>query len=168
MAYNVIDVAEYSINYSNDKKYNISNLKLQKLLYYIQAAFLVEKNEPCFLSTIEHWRHGPVVADMYREYKRYSDQNIPYQKGHLGFRIIDESGNEGEYKFYKYNENLILDEDKMLINKVINSYKNTDPWDMVEKTHKENPWKQTASYEEIKRNEIALYFRDNKDRIYGA
>lgn len=51
--YNVLDVCRYVINYSNDKDYDISNLKLQKLLYFIQAYFLINKNETCFNETIE-------------------------------------------------------------------------------------------------------------------
>ena len=39
--YNVLDVAIYVINYAHDADYgeSMSNLKLQKILYYIQAAF---------------------------------------------------------------------------------------------------------------------------------
>ena len=48
--YNVLDVAIYVINYAHDADCgeSMSNLKLQKILYYIQAAFLVEKNRECF------------------------------------------------------------------------------------------------------------------------
>ena len=35
MAYKVLDVARYIINYSNKMEYGISNLKLQKLLYFV-------------------------------------------------------------------------------------------------------------------------------------
>ena len=38
--YNALDVSRYIINYSNDKNYGISNLKLQKILYFVQAYFL--------------------------------------------------------------------------------------------------------------------------------
>lgn len=33
--YNVLDVSRYVINYSNEKDSGISNLKLQKILYFI-------------------------------------------------------------------------------------------------------------------------------------
>lgn len=63
--YNVLDVCRYVINYSNDKDYDISNLKLQKLLYFIQAYFLINKNETCFNETIEAWDFGPVIPKAY-------------------------------------------------------------------------------------------------------
>ena len=44
--YSALDVARYIIWYCEEKKYIVSNLKLQKILYFIQAKFLVEKNTP--------------------------------------------------------------------------------------------------------------------------
>ena len=43
MSYKVLDVCKYVIDYSNEKEYGISNLKLQKILYFIQAYFLIKK-----------------------------------------------------------------------------------------------------------------------------
>ena len=40
MSYKVLDVCKYVIDYSNEKEYGISNLKLQKILYFIQTGFL--------------------------------------------------------------------------------------------------------------------------------
>lgn len=50
MGYDVLEVCRHVINYSNEKEYGISNLKLQKVLYFIQAYFLIDKtkNAPCF------------------------------------------------------------------------------------------------------------------------
>ena len=42
--YNVIDISSYIINYSNQINHPINNLKLQKLLYYVQAAMLIESS----------------------------------------------------------------------------------------------------------------------------
>ena len=50
MGYNVLDVCRHVINYSNENDYGISNLKLQKVLYFIQAYFVTNKKDhaPCF------------------------------------------------------------------------------------------------------------------------
>lgn len=61
MAYKALDIARYVIDYSNYKKYRITNLRLQKILYFIQAAFLVFGQKPCFDDVIEAWGLGPVV-----------------------------------------------------------------------------------------------------------
>ncbi len=48
LGYNVIDISSYIIEYSNEIGSPVSNLKLQKLLYYSQAAMLVELGQKCF------------------------------------------------------------------------------------------------------------------------
>ena len=46
---NACDISRYIINYSNKKDYGISNLKLQKILYFVQAYFLItEPYTACF------------------------------------------------------------------------------------------------------------------------
>lgn len=56
--YSVLDVARYVVARSN-RAGAISNLKLQKVLYFIQAEFLVVQNMPCFAEQIEAWDFGP-------------------------------------------------------------------------------------------------------------
>ena len=56
MSYKVLDVCKYVIDYSNEKEYGISNLKLQKILYFIQAYFLIKQpSRCCFDDKIEAW-----------------------------------------------------------------------------------------------------------------
>ena len=75
--YDVCDLSRYIINYSNKKDYGISNLKLQKILYFIQAAFIVYKGKQCFNAPIEAWDFGPIVPIAYREFKMYGCADIP-------------------------------------------------------------------------------------------
>lgn len=46
--YPVRDVSHYIIVYSNERDYGVSNLKLQKLLYFVQAFFLINDFPPMF------------------------------------------------------------------------------------------------------------------------
>ncbi|OQY42717.1 MAG: hypothetical protein B6240_13665 [Desulfobacteraceae bacterium 4572_87] len=46
----------------------ISNLKLQKLVYYAQGFYLALYDEPLFNEPIEAWTHGPVIRELYRSY----------------------------------------------------------------------------------------------------
>ena len=70
-------IAKYIIAKENENNRIVSNLKLQKLLYFIQAEFLVSKNKPCFSDRIEAWDFGSVVPDVYNEYKVYGGAYIP-------------------------------------------------------------------------------------------
>ena len=66
--YRVDTIANYVIRYSNKHNLDVSNLKLQKILYFIQAQFLVNHDRPCFGAKIEAWSFGPVVPTIYNEY----------------------------------------------------------------------------------------------------
>lgn len=166
MAYNVLQVSQYIINYSIENDIQITNLKLQKLLYYTQAAFLTEYDEPCFEEEIEHWRHGPVVSKVYSHYKGYIDKNINDIQHECLDMYIDANANIAVRKII-YNINDFYIEDIELINNIIQSYRNTDPWDLVEKTHEEDPWTETHTNEIIDKKRIQSYFYKHRERIYG-
>ena len=61
--------AESLINLSHEKANPISNLKLQKLLYYAQAWHLVLLDDALFDDEIEAWVHGPVVPCVFRKFR---------------------------------------------------------------------------------------------------
>lgn len=77
IVYSAIDVAKYVILRCNTLNKSISNLKLQKVLYFLQAEFLVARNSPCFYEKIEAWDFGPVVPDIYFRYRVYGGATIP-------------------------------------------------------------------------------------------
>lgn len=74
--YKALIIARYVIRYCRDRGYYVSNLKLQKILYFIQAEFLTTKGIPCFSDRIEAWDFGPVVPAVYHEYKHFGSSNI--------------------------------------------------------------------------------------------
>ena len=54
----------------------MTDLKLQKMLYFAQCWHLVRYDRPLFDSKIEAWDHGPVVPVVYAEYKKYGSNPI--------------------------------------------------------------------------------------------
>ena len=74
------DVAKYFVSLVDEEAGDsISNLKLQKLLYYAQGAHLALRDEPLFGEPIEAWTHGPVVPSVYRQYKQHGGEPIPVE-----------------------------------------------------------------------------------------
>ncbi len=55
----------------------ISNLKLQKPAYYAQGFYSAIFGKPLFDNSISAWSHGPVVSDLYHDYKQYGSNRIP-------------------------------------------------------------------------------------------
>lgn len=50
---------------SESNETDLTNLKLQKMLFYAQAEHLARHGEPLFVDAIEAWRYGPVVSSVY-------------------------------------------------------------------------------------------------------
>lgn len=168
--YTAMEIAQYVINYCIDRQKPISNLKLQKLLYYIQAAFLVHNDRPCFEDNIENWRHGPVVSKVYSEYRKYCNSDICERQTEY-YQLVIRPKSTILYERFIFNENCIEDEDKKIINKVVESLLPFGVWDLVERTHQEDPWLcDTIEGEVIKNEYIKKYFNTdgNKKRIYGG
>ena len=59
----------------------ISNLKLQKLLYYVQGWHLGIYGEPVFAEQIQAWIHGPVVPAVFQSYRHFKWTPISIEPG---------------------------------------------------------------------------------------
>ena len=62
------DVANYLIYLMNDSCDDLSNMKINKLLYYAQGHSYQRTGHPLFADPIEAFDHGPVVFDVYQKY----------------------------------------------------------------------------------------------------
>ena len=122
--YTALDVAKYVIWYCQQKGYVISNLKLQKILYFIQAQFLVfgDEHKACFSDDIQAWKFGPVVPTVYRKYRLYGNAHIP---------SFDKEENFSE----------IAEKDKTMINRIVDRCADYTASQLVELTHRQSPWK---------------------------
>ena len=157
--YNVLDISRYIINYCNEKDYNLSNLKLQKILYFIQAYYLskTEAKEPCFKERIVAWDFGPVVPIAYHEFKRFGSTNIPRVTTYIE---IDEN-DFWQSKVVKYSDDVIKDCDKELINKLVDNFAKFSTTRLVQITHNQSPWidaHRQGNNQEITVEAIRSYF----------
>lgn len=150
--YSVLDVCRYVISYCNRKRYLLSNLKLQKLLYFIQAYFLTSCNRPCFREDIEAWDFGPVVPEAYYEYKKYGANSIPY--------IF--------YNPFENKKDVITEDDKQLINYVLDEMAQYSATTLVAVTHAQDPWKEVykpySPHIKISKESIREYFNKINNR----
>lgn len=69
-------VADFLLYESRERGELLTNLKLQKLLYYSQAWYLAIYNTPLFDEDFEAWIHGPVEPSQYHRFSRFRWQNI--------------------------------------------------------------------------------------------
>jgi len=150
--YKVLDICRYVINYSNDKEYGISNLKLQKVLYFIQAYFVAftKEKEPCFEEKIEAWDFGPVVPVAYYEYKQYGSNDIPKVNLILEINFDDIF----KSKMVPFDDSVIIKSDKEIINRLVDKFANYSATTLVNITHEQTPW--INAYKKGKNSEITI------------
>lgn len=124
--YSALNVANYVLGYYCEKNgHAISNLKLQKILYFLQAEFLVGRKKALFKDEIEAYDYGPVVHEVDKRYRIYGGGIIPYN-------LIDTKKN------YKKD---ISNNDKEAINNlldVMNDYSTTALLDIIQN---QKPWR---------------------------
>ena len=145
--YSALSVARHIIDYSHEIGYGISNLKLQKVLYFVQAEFLVSTSSPCFSDTIEAWDFGPVVPAVYHRYKVYGSAIIPASNTPW-MSIFEQPISEG---------------DKRLINSVVDRLIGYSAATLVNVTHNQTPWKNAyvRGYNNpISNHSIRAFFED--------
>jgi len=74
-----LNVARYFIirAYEDGIEAEMTNMKVQKLLYYAQSLHLALYNEPLFAEEIQAWRYGPVCPPAYRFYSDFEAKQLP-------------------------------------------------------------------------------------------
>ena len=105
-----LDLSKYIITKCMNDRKPISNLQLQKILYYIQVEFLQKRGVRAFSDEIEAWQFGPVVKAVYQQY---------CGAGSLPLRFV-----------YEDVENISSGE-KEIINSIVTDKREKEPWDLV-------------------------------------
>lgn len=142
MSYAAIDIAKYVINFCYKKGNPISNLQLQKILYYIQGYSFALRDKEAFCDEILAWQYGPVVKAVYDTFSLYAAMPIEN-----AFRI-----DLNDKKFEEMIQIISLDKLRFPV------------WDLVEETHREIPWKYTTELfgigSVIPKEYIRRYFKE--------
>ena len=122
MAYNVLDIAKKLIKMADDDTANggdnLTNLKLQKLLYYEQGFHLAAFDAPLFNEQVEAWMYGPVIPVAYDFYQQFGAASLP----------VDD------------NVIVLEDEEESLFYQVYDAFREFSAIGLMNKTHQERPW----------------------------
>lgn len=136
-----LQASEYIIRRAVDNESQITNLKLQKTLYYLQGYSLRVFGKTFFEDIILHWQYGPVVPTAYFKYSINGSSALQ----------MDDSATVP----------LISKAERKLFDKVIDKCLEIRTRDLVDKTHAETPWKKTKHNEIISNDMITKYFCAN-------
>ena len=136
---NAKEVEEYFISIvDTDNGDSLSNLKIQKLLYYAQGFALAIFHGQLFPEKIMAWALGPVVVEVYEEYKGFGNNPVPMPR---------------DFELGKYDKDT-----RELLDEVFEVYGQFSASALVDMTHNEPPWKATKPNREISIRHMQEYF----------
>ena len=149
MAHNVIGIANRIICFANADMYDlISNLKVQKILYYMQGFHLAMYDKPLFEEDIYAWLYGPAVPEAYRHFKDFGSGHIELSDNNLEKYYIDFS-----------------DDETKLMTDVWDAYGQYTAYKLMLFTHDELPWRSTPRDSVISHQKLKDYFVTQLEEI---
>lgn len=134
-AENVANYLVFLASQENQEKERegITNLKLQKILYFAQAYYLAKLGKPLFNEELKAWEYGPVVREVYNKFKQNKNKPITIEK----------------------DKSTIKEEDKDLLKKIWNTFGAYSASRLVEIVHNHAPWKEASvSTDKVISNEV--------------
>jgi len=125
-SHNLIDSSELT-NYILAKGGSMNHLKLQKVLYYVEAWHLVFFNKSIVEDEFQAWVHGPVSKKLWNEVKNLSVlySELEVSKPEKIIKDVEEKLNQDQID---------------LINDVIKKYGKQSGYNLECLTHNELPW----------------------------
>ena len=131
--------AEYFLSMQDGDAGNaISNMKLQKLLYYAQGFALAILDKPLFNEDFEAWDYGPVLRTVYDTYRSYGSNALPRPEN---------------FSFDTYTE-----DERQLLDDVYDAYGQYSAWALSDMTHQTPPWKNASRNGIISKESMKEYF----------
>ncbi|MGO5090662.1 Panacea domain-containing protein [Segatella copri] len=144
MAYKALDIAKKLIFKAQNDEPNggerLTNLKLQKLLYYQQGFHLAFFGTPLFAEDVEAWMYGPVVPAVYDEYSAYGSSALPEVKVPVS----------------------LSEDEEELFNEVYDAYREFSAIGLMNRTHSERPWLDAVPHDRgtvITQESMMAYFK---------
>ena len=112
----VLDCAKYLYDrYLADNNKEMDEMKMHKLLYFVQRESYIRTHEPLFSAVFYAWKFGPILKEVRSAYQ--SDMTIR-----------------------NCHTNSLTDEAVSILESVYNYYSKRDSWSLSRLTHGENSW----------------------------
>jgi uncharacterized phage-associated protein len=156
-------VANYVLDCCEIAGIGVSNLKLLKLLFFVEGWHLATLGKPLIDADFEAWQHGPVLPILYHSFKIWGSETIENRATAINLK-------DGSKAPVRVN---LPDDSAELISFVLARYGRLSPSRLVELSHKKNgPWEQvfsaaaeTRTTSRISRDAIHNHFAEELRRI---
>ena len=132
MTYDVRDVANLTLEFAEQRGITLTNLALQKLLYFTHGWFYAVFDQPLIKNKFEAWQYGPVQRVIYDQFKGCGGRPIR----DLRATYIEPTTGESEYR-----EPAIEENHASFIRSVLEKYARFTAGQLVQESHVEDgPW----------------------------
>jgi len=139
-------LSDFLLYESRERGDILTNLKLQKLLYYSQAWHLALKGKELFEEDFQAWVHGPVLPSQYQRFKNFEWRPI----------LEEISRPKLESQLDQY------------LNEVVDVFGCETAVSLELMTHQEPPWKEARNGMAPDQLSTAIILKDSMKRFYQS
>lgn len=171
MPYDSKAIANYFLDTAASSGQSLTQMKLQKLVYFAHGWHLGLVGEPLINEAVQAWSYGPVIMSLYKEFLHYGRNNINEKAGYL-VRIGTDAF-DFEVKNPSVNDYPNADSLKQFLDRIWNVYGHFSGIQLSNLTHAPGtPWDfvcrkyngKIPRYETIPDEVIAEYFQKEAQR----
>jgi uncharacterized phage-associated protein len=137
MAYDGRAIANFVLDYCDERGRPVFHTALQKLVYFCHVWALVQWKQPLVKHKFEAWDFGPVLPYLYREFKNFD--RVPVQTRAMQIDPMDGSSRIVEYDFD--------DRTAAFLREIIEFYSRMQASDLVKLSHVPGgPWERVWNH----------------------
>lgn len=135
----VVKIASYICErYLREVGERIDEMKLHKLLYFMQRECIVQTGEPLFPEVLHAWKYGPVMPEIRQLYKHNQLHSLPSHE-----------------EIIKY---------KPIFDEIFGEYAKSKPLTLVSITHGEASWKKARKgYSKYESSDVPMQLDDIRE-----
>ena len=129
--YSAKAIANYFLDKADEDSISLSPMKIIKLVYIAHGWYLALTDEPLIKDYVEAWTYGPVIPDLYHEFKQFGSDPIQGR----AFERIEPSIYAGE------NSLELPFSTEQFLNRIWDIYKEYTALQLSSATHQpDTPW----------------------------
>lgn len=130
--YEARKVCNYLLARYDAQRFHLTNLRINKLLFFIHAASLVARNEGLVRNHFEAWQYGPVIRPVFEAFKKHGDHWISEPATFLDYA-------SGIVKPIDFDD--IAPRDLIIIDEIFSEYSRFSTGQLVALSHEPGgPW----------------------------
>ncbi|MER8568462.1 DUF4065 domain-containing protein [Mesorhizobium sp. M0924] len=134
MAYDSRYIANLVLDRADAEGLGITNLEINKIIYFLHSTYLANFGSPLIEAKIEAWDYGPVIREIYSEFKSFGSADINTRATKLDLMSLKRvpvyetiGANDADFLYPIIDKYMRLGATKL----VNMSHEKGGPWDLV-------------------------------------